>query len=823
MLSSFASTLSSAAAASSSYKIDANYNYGNVIMSNYLQFWQIYEAVSKKTNMKVSIFKFDKKKFEMYINNKIIIKEAYSKITSDIANLQKIKHPNFLNVIEPLESHSKSFIFVTEFISSTIRIKHGNDTMYTIGKKNDKTSDSIVFKKGLYELSQALDFVHNKMSKVILNLNPDTIFINSKGNWKIGSLAQVMPKTDTYYDLNYNNDYNYGSNINYMAPELIFENKFNYTSDYFSLGLLVYFLIYGTDLIKTENQSIEIYKLEYRKLESKILKIGYKNLFPLLIMNDTDYFFIRFLTNVMNRDYNMRCNSLIDWINDEFNTDNGSKDNELIKTLLFIEKGEFHSVNSNSQTVFLNGLTKIWVEFNHYIILNQVVALLLEIVTLKLAIKQKDDADLDLLKLAVNLLLDISDKVLTKDEFTVNIYKELIFEKLIVINPIFEMFLQRIEIFQAKLDPSDFVSLLNSLFLKKIIKYDLISTPDNITIQQAILSKNFISSLVKCNDFELTKNFTNPILLKIFSATQSLKIKLACLDVISELVTTEKINKYQMNDSILSILENNKTNNERITLSILQLLTKLVQSKDFYHDDKTVLLDRILPLLWKLSMTEGMDLSSFNKFQNIINYSTRRIQELQIEFIKAQGGNSRNTTPEINGRHGVENSFNQIVQQVDISKSTNTFNTLEKKQLEKLNTSAQVMTPKTERASNGHSFTSSANKSISPMQPKTFSTSQVLTPKTERSFNGNSFKSNGARTFSPTNSGTFSSSSVVNPKTENPNTFNSLKNNVDRSISPMHPKSLSNSQASPVLIPKMKNSSLGSSGSMSILQPKIKK
>ncbi|KAL6929772.1 hypothetical protein ACO0SA_001176 [Hanseniaspora valbyensis] len=803
MLSSFASTLSSAAASSSSYKIDANYTYGNVIMSNYLQFWQIYEAVSKKTNMKVSIFKFDKKKFEMYINNKIIIKEAYSKITSDIANLQKIKHPNFLNVIEPLESHSKSFIFVTEFISSNLRIKYGNDTMYTMGKKNDKTSDSIVFKKGLYELSQALDFVHNKMSKVILNLNPDTIFINSKGNWKIGSLAQVMPKTDTYYDLNYNNDYNYGSNINYMAPELIFENKFNYTSDYFSLGLLVYFLIYGTDLIKTENQSIEIYKLEYRKLESKILKIGYKNLFPLLIMNDTDYFFIRFLTNVMNRDYNMRCNSLIDWINDEFNTDNGSKDNELIKTLLFIEKGEFHSVNSNSQTVFLNGLTKIWVEFNHYIILNQVVALLLEIVTLKLAIKQKDDADLDLLKLAVNLLLDISDKVLTKDEFTVNIYKELIFEKLIVINPIFEMFLQRIEIFQAKLDPSDFVSLLNSLFLKKL--------SNNITIQQAILSKNFISSLVKCNDFELTKNFTNPILLKIFSATQSLKIKLACLDVISELVTTEKINKYQMNDSILSILENNKTNNERITLSILQLLTKLVQSKDFYHDDKTVLLDRILPLLWKLSMTEGMDLSSFNKFQNIINYSTRRIQELQIEFIKAQGGNSRNTTPEINGRHGVENSFNQIVQQVDISKSTNTFNTLEKKQLEKLNTSAQVMTPKTERASNGHSFNSNANKSISPMQPKTFSTSQVLTPKTERSFNGNSFKSNGNRTFSPKNCGTFSSSSAVNPKTENPNTFNSLKNNVDRSIT------------SPVLIPKMKNSSLGSSGSMSILQPKVKK
>ncbi|XBW34963.1 hypothetical protein QEN19_000527 [Hanseniaspora menglaensis] len=687
MFSSFASTLSTAT--SSSYKIDASYSYGNLIIPNYLGFWQVYEGASKKTGLKVCIFKFEKKIFEAHIRNKVIIKESYEKIALDVANIQKIKHPSFLNIIEPLEIHSKSFIFVSESISTNLKLKYGNDTMYTINNTGNKQNNSIVIKKGLYELSKALDFVHNKMKKVILNINPENIFIDSKGNWKVASLVGMQSNTDTYYDINYANEYEYGSNINYMAPELFFENKFNCSSDYFSLGLLVYFLIYGNDLIKTENQSIEIYKLEYKKLESKTLKIGYKNLFPLLVMNEKDFFFIRFLNNVLNKDYHMRCESLIDWINDEFNSNDGNKDNELIKTLLFIEKGEFYSVNFKSQVIFLNGLSKIWREYDHHILLNNVVALLLEIITLNIGEKQKEETDLEFFKLTINLLLDISFEVLTIEEFSTRIFMQLSFDKLMIINPVFEILLQRINVFQTKLESKQFLGLLNDVFFKKIIKTELVSTPDNAGLQSSLLSTEFIKTLSQCAEFELTKNFTDPILLKIFSNTQSLKIKLACLDAIDELISMEKINKYQMSDSILKIIENNKTTNVKITMSILQLITKLVQSDQFYVNEKNILLDRILPLLWRLSMTPNLNLSEFGKCQNIINYTTRRIQDLHISFIKSTAVNMPGPSTVMN-----KNSFHDIVQKVDISKSTNQFTGIEQKELQKLNRSAQIIKPK---------------------------------------------------------------------------------------------------------------------------------
>lgn len=730
MLSSLASSLSSAS--SSSYKIDNAYNYGEITIPNYLQFWQVYKGVSKKTGFNVSIFKFDKKNFELYIKNKQMIKETYSQIVLEIVNLQKIKHPNFLNVVEPLEIHTKCFIFVTEPIASNLRLKYGNDTMYTINNQKDKAKDSLVFKKGIYELSKALDFVHNKLNKVILNVSPDSIFIDSKGNWKIGSLVNMLPKTDAYYDVGYSQEYKYGSNINYSAPELIYDGKFNYTSDYFSLGLLVYFLIYGSDLIKTDHQSLDTYKMEYKKLETNILKVGYKNLFPLLVVNNSDYFFIRLLTNLLNRDREMRCSSLIDWIHDEFNNENGSKDNELIKTLLFIEKGEFHSVNSKSQIIFLNGLNNIWREFNHHILINQIIVLLLEVTTLKLSVKQQDETDLDILKLALNLVLDITDAVLTKQEFTDCIYGELAFNKLVQINPIFEIFLKRISTFQEKLDSMQFVTILNDVFLKKIAAKDTLQAADHIALHQIVLSKDFVLVIMKCVQFELTKSYTNPILLTIFSTTQSLKVKLSCLDIIETLVSIGKINRYQMNDNILKMLESNKTNNEKITLSILKLLTKLVQSNDFYNEDKVVLLDRILPLLWKLSMTQGISLSSFNKFQNIINFTTRRIQELQIELIKAQGGSQSEVSEDNGSEKDVQNSFKHIVQQVDISKGTNAFTDLEQKQLDKLNNNVKIMMPKKDVSSaspsNNATFansrnTSHANSFQSSMSPI------LLTPK----------------------------------------------------------------------------------------------
>ena len=55
--------------------------------------------------------------------------------------------------------------------------------------------------------------------------------------------------------------------------------------DYFSLGLLIYFLYTGKDLFRSENSTSE-YKLEYNKFESKISTMSWDNISTILKKNN---------------------------------------------------------------------------------------------------------------------------------------------------------------------------------------------------------------------------------------------------------------------------------------------------------------------------------------------------------------------------------------------------------------------------------------------------------------------------------------------------------------------------------------------------------
>ena len=686
--------------ASGTYKIDASYKYNDIIKENYLNFWTIYEGESKKTGLKVSIFKFDKKKFETYVNDKQSRKQTYKKIEDDITNLQKIKHPNFLNIIEPIEVHSSSFIFVSEYIADNLRGMYGKDTTINLNSKiGGMSNNSIVFKKGIYELSKALDFMHNVMKKAVISLNPDNVFIDAKGNWRIGSLLNMRSTNDFYYELDYSGDYEYGLNINYFAPEIVFNSKMYYQSDYFSLGLIAYYLAYGSDLFKIERNSIEYYKSDYKKFENKVLKIGYKNLFPLLVVNDTDYFFIRFVNTVLNRDFSLRSDILLEWITQEFSSDDGSKDNQLIKTLLFIEKGEFHSIPPEKQLVFLNGLTEIWEQFNKFIIISQIIPLSTEILNLKLGMKNVDETSAKIIELVFNLIMDVGERSFGKDDFNNYIYQQLVFEKLVLYEPTFGFILNRIDVFKKGLNDDTFVDLMNNKILKFFEKKYIVVNADQLHIQSLVLEKKFVDSLRQCPLFKLSKCYTEPILFKLFSQTQSLKIKLLCLDTIKQFIESENITVYQMNEIVFKLLENNKSDNAKIVISILEILKKLSQSDDFYKKDKNMLMERVLPFLWRLSMSKNLTLADYSSFQNIINYVSRQIQELQILDLKKNG--AVDETPSKN----VISDFKNVVKTVNMNESTNLMSMNEKNQLKKLNESSSVMKPKNESISQSHSST----------------------------------------------------------------------------------------------------------------------
>lgn len=62
--------------------------------------------------------------------------------------------------------------------------------------------DELAIQKGLLQVSEALDFLHNTANSVHLDIQPSSVLINSKGDWKLlvlalSKLIQRMPTMST--------------------------------------------------------------------------------------------------------------------------------------------------------------------------------------------------------------------------------------------------------------------------------------------------------------------------------------------------------------------------------------------------------------------------------------------------------------------------------------------------------------------------------------------------------------------------------------------------------------------------------------------------
>lgn len=117
---------------------------------------------------------FDKKQFENYLlhygiiksksgsRDKVLIQEAYEILRNQANNLAKLKHPNILTLIEPLEEHSKNFMFVTEFVTSSLETVFRETDDEEQNFLQGHVKDNIVVQRGILQLVNALDFVHNR-------------------------------------------------------------------------------------------------------------------------------------------------------------------------------------------------------------------------------------------------------------------------------------------------------------------------------------------------------------------------------------------------------------------------------------------------------------------------------------------------------------------------------------------------------------------------------------------------------------------------------------------------------------------------------------
>ncbi|KAL6942368.1 hypothetical protein ACO0QE_003542 [Hanseniaspora vineae] len=672
--------------------INANYSFSSTPTFS-SEPWTVYtgkpKSSSKYTNFeKCSVFVFDKKKYEQYMSknglvtssNKEYIQEAYALLKKQVSNLTKLKHPNILQIIEPLEEHSKNFLFVTEYVSGsvdTVYRKDNYNSMYNGSNQqssmsgnildggidgDDSTNNNVLFQRGLLQIAKGLDFIHNTAKSVVLDLQPNNIFINENGDWKLGGLMHLC-KLPTGSD---NSDFLLDNNgeshprlppflhipYNYTAPEVILDNHLSCKNDYFSLGCLLYFLYYGDALFNCEN-SAHYYKQEYAKFEKKLTQLGWDRVFPKI----TNERLSVLLPRLMNRDLYARFDNIQDLYDQDFCKD------PLITTLVFLD--DFPTKKIDEKKAFLQGLIEYLPKFPKQISQKSILPHLIDVLELGYNVKS-DHAEL--IPVVLELILIIGSQF-SQLSFNEKIYSHLRIQELINNDASIVLF-KYLSILQQKVKKDDFID--------KILKPLLTATMDTnnnnnnntntgklIETQEWCLKTEIVDLVLSTFDFITIKNFYFPLISKTFIMTTSLNIKISCAKCFHSMISKKSIEKYQAMDDIMPLFAGMKTRDQKMLLTCLPIFVKI---SDLYMDEEAVIVQKILPLAWNFSMADTLSLSNYRKYNQVINTISLKVQ--QNHEAKVQKIESRNISVSNKSESEIfENMINQTASEMTAVKT----------------------------------------------------------------------------------------------------------------------------------------------------------
>ncbi|KAG2734921.1 hypothetical protein G9P44_001135 [Scheffersomyces stipitis] len=643
--------------------------------------WYIYPAKHKASGRIVSVFIFDKTKFEAQVsrlfsnsssakNPKVIISECYELIKHEVNQLSKLKHPQILQLYEVLEETKTKFLFVSEKVTCNLQT-------IDLGKELDELS----IQKGLLQTAKALQFLHNFCSIIHFNLQPTSIFVNGQGDWKLSgfkflqNLNEISPsERENFYIMNNSSMVPFANlNLNFTAPELIIDSssKLDFANDIWSLGCIIFYLYNnGEQLINCfDSNSISDYKTEFRKFEMKFYN-----------HKPTELKYL--LKNIPEKLYPIYSQILARYPHDRITIDqfidsdffNGS----LIRAMLFVD--EFTTKTIEEKLIFLSGLletndtnTNLLAQFPPAFRSSKLLPLLVDLVQHELSVlngnTQTVDSQTDnLISSSLDIVFKISgsisgltfqDKVynsLLKDDSKNKQYPKT-FSKLL--NASVKTRLTVVEnysILQEKLNEKQFVDLF-----KVMLELAMTSTggegqakQDQIKLQDTYLQ--YLPNVVEKIEFPYIKNTLFPMICQVFKTTTILSTKLSTIQTFEVMVDKKIIDKIIVNDQLFPVLKNLKSRDKRIVKVMLNFFMKLSKSEHLSLPLEAVV-ESVLPQCLSLAFScNDCTQPEFRQMMSIINDIQKHLIDTKMEDLPV----SAPTHNRANGSHEATN-FEELI------------------------------------------------------------------------------------------------------------------------------------------------------------------
>uniref|UniRef100_A0A7E4V891 Protein kinase domain-containing protein n=1 Tax=Panagrellus redivivus TaxID=6233 RepID=A0A7E4V891_PANRE len=236
--------------------------------------WKIYSGTKHSTKQSVSIWLFDKKYCDKWSKQD---KEAFPELLKrGISQLTRLRHPRLLIVEHALEESRDTLAFCTEPVFASLANIFGEDDhgQGMDSKFSDFKLEDIEIRHGLFQLGEALAFLHNDAKLLHGNICPSSVIINEKGAWKLSGfdfciLGAPNPNGKITFSVTHRDRRALTvlhPVLDYSAPEFVDATKCDHFADIFSLGILSFAIFNGYRPIYSSGDVLDAYEKNCEKL-----------------------------------------------------------------------------------------------------------------------------------------------------------------------------------------------------------------------------------------------------------------------------------------------------------------------------------------------------------------------------------------------------------------------------------------------------------------------------------------------------------------------------------------------------------------------------
>ncbi|KAG6113551.1 hypothetical protein E4U31_000426 [Claviceps sp. LM219 group G6] len=661
---------SSALKSISATNITANYSIASTPTSTAGP-WKIYDAKKRSTGKACSVFVFDRKALESHGNSlgrsgasgfRRSVDEVVERLKKEASSLAKLRHPSILELVEPVEeTRGGGLQFATEPVSASLSglLQEKDDQERSGGRasrfvtedadgvrrRRELEIDELEIQKGLLQVSQALEFLHENAGLVHGNLTPDA------SDWKLSGLSFCTPadgstKPTSIQGISLGEVLNIDPrlpkfvqlNLDFTSPDFVMDSNLTSAADMFSLGLL----------------SIALYNSPHKSpLECHGSLSSFKRLFSSssTVPSSSNGFLSsrplpkelvhHVLPRLITRRPAQRMSAREFQQSEYF-------DNVLVSTIRFLDS--FPAKTSSEKSQFMRGLNKVLPSFPKSVMEKKILPALLD--------ELKDKELLSLILQNVFKILELlpfarrifGDKVrpMLKEIFVVNAKQRQ--EKDAARDAGLMVFLENLSLAADNSSGKEFKDDILPVILAAI------DCPTHSIVDSALRT---LPSVLPVLDFSTIKNELFPVVAAVFSRTNSLAIKVRGLhafvilcggsanaapdDGLNGLMENKKktssssaLDKYTMQEKIVPLVRAIKTKEPAVMLAALNVLRIVgeVADADFVAMD-------ILPILWNMSLGPLLDLKQFQMFMELIKSLSRRVEDEQVKKLQELSGTAR--------------------------------------------------------------------------------------------------------------------------------------------------------------------------------------